>query len=214
MGGKLRGAGAVPQVGPPDAESSAQVPHGRQGHPDDRRRVALDAFDERAAEAVDGEGARDLQRLAGGDVGGDLGIRDVGDERDGCRGHRGLLAGRPTGLDPDDAVAGVEDAGAPAHLLPAGGRDVGEMGLAEHLAVDLEHGVPADDDTVESGVGSGEGCRDIRRLATREQQHMLVRRQGAALGGFGGGDDGVFVDVRRLQQRLDACLPHQHEAGG
>jgi hypothetical protein len=52
---------------------------------------------------------------------------------------------------PDDAVAGVQHARASAHLLPPRHGDLGSQRLAEHLPVELEHGVAADDDPSKSG---------------------------------------------------------------
>lgn len=61
------------------------------------------------------------------------------------------------------------------------------------------------------------GMRDIRRLAAaRAAPHMLVRRQGAALGGFGGGDHGVLVDVQApaAASSMPACRISMRRAGG
>src|SRR5690349_7467538 len=57
-----------PQLRPLDPELPHEAPQGRQRHPDDRRRVAPDPLDERAAETVDRERPRDVQGFAGGDV--------------------------------------------------------------------------------------------------------------------------------------------------
>ena len=62
----------------------AGVASSGQRQADHRAVVALDPGDERAAQAVDGERAGHLQRLAGGHVGVDLGVGDVG-EVDGGR---------------------------------------------------------------------------------------------------------------------------------
>ena len=71
--------------------------------------------DERAAEPVDGEGAGDVQRLAGRDVGRDLLVGEVGEVDGGRGGGRGDVAGRGVA----QAVAGVQHAGAAAHRPPA-----------------------------------------------------------------------------------------------
>ena len=67
-------ASVVPEVGDRDADLGEQPAQDGQGQADDVGRVAVDAVDEPAAEAVDGERAGDPQRLAGGDVGVDLGV--------------------------------------------------------------------------------------------------------------------------------------------
>ena len=74
-------------TGRPDAHRSVhestefrqQLPDQRQAQPDHVVVVALDPGDERAAQAVDGERPRDVQRLAGGDVRRDLVVGDVGE---------------------------------------------------------------------------------------------------------------------------------------
>ena len=110
---------------------------------------------------------------------------------------RGVDAGR----EPDDGVPGVQDAGAAAHRAPARGRVLGGVRLAEDLAVELEHRVAADDDPVEVRDVVGEPRGDIRGLAAREQQHVLVGRERAALGRLDRRDDGVLVDVGRDGER-------------
>ena len=66
------------------------------------------------------------------------------------------LAGRGVA----QAVTGVEHAGAAAHRLPAPGRLVGVVRLAERLAVELEHRVAAEHDRV---VGQVVALRPPRR---------------------------------------------------
>ena len=65
------------------AELDDQVAEQRQAQPDDVVVVALDPGDERAAEPVDGEGARDLKRLCatGGSVRGGT-VEIQGDHRE------------------------------------------------------------------------------------------------------------------------------------
>ena len=79
---------------------------------------------ERAAQAVDGERPGDLQRLAGGDVRRDLVVGDVR-EVHGRPGGRPRLAGGGVA----QAVAGVQDAGAPAHRRQRRTASSGSPGL-------------------------------------------------------------------------------------
>ena len=58
------------------ADEAAQQ---RQAEPDDVVIVALDALDERPAKAVHRERPRDVQRLAGRDIGVHLGVADLGE---------------------------------------------------------------------------------------------------------------------------------------
>ena len=65
------------QPHPLPGQVAGEAADGRDAHPDHRGRVAGDGVDERGAAAVDRERTGDLQRLAGGDVGGDLFLVDV-----------------------------------------------------------------------------------------------------------------------------------------
>ena len=171
-------------------------------------------LDERRAEAVDREGAGDLERLAGGDVRVDLGIRDVGDERDGCRGHRVRFPCIFAGRQPIHAVTRMQDAGAAPHRVPPGGGDIRRQRLAENSSAEFEHGVAADDDSVELRILRGQSGGHIGRFSSCEQQDMLVRGERALLVRFDGSDDRFFVDLRRPGDRLDAGTAQQHETGG
>ena len=116
--------------------------------------------------------------------------------------------------DPDDAVPGVQHARPAAHRPPARGRDLGGVRLAEDLAVDLEHRVAADHDPVETGLIRGDAGRDIRSLAAREQQDVLVRREAPTFGRLDVGDDRVLVHLGSHGERFDPRLAQQHEPGG
>src|SRR5690606_4145687 len=106
--------------------------------------VALDALDEPAAASFDAEPSGQVERLAGGDVGGDLLLGGAAEVDDGGRGLGGLLARG----DVDHAVAGDEPPGAAAQDAPALGRFLGGAGLAVAAAVELQDGVAADDQAV------------------------------------------------------------------
>ena len=135
-------------------------------------------------------------------------------EGDGCLGHRMGLVRVRAGPQAVHRVPGVQHAGVPAHRPPARGGRLGRVGLAEHLAVQLEHRVAPDHDAVEGRVLFGDAGRDIRRLPAREQQHVLGGREGAPFGCLDRRDDGLFVHVRRRGLGLDARLTQQHEPGG
>ena len=112
---------------------------------------------ERAAEAVDGEGAGDVQRLAGRDVRRDLVVGDVGEVHGGgrrwprrrgrsrCRAGSGRCRSTP------------ERPRIARHRRVA---SAGVAGLAERLAVELEHRVAAEH---ERGFGAGRRARRRRR---------------------------------------------------
>lgn len=187
---------------------------GRQGHPYDGRRVAFDAVDEGAAEAVDRERACHLEGFAGRDVRGDLVVCHVGREGHGCLGYGVHLARGNRGPHAHHGVPGVQHARPAAHLAPARGGVLGSQRLSEHRAVELEHRVPADHDAVEGRVVVGEAGRDVRSFAPCEQQDVLVGSERAALGGLHGVDHRLFIDVRRDRERTDAELLQQHEPSG
>ena len=110
----------APQTRPRVAELSQEVPEQRQAEPHHVVVVALDAGDEGAAEAVDGERAGHVQRLAGGDVVVDLVVGQVGEvDHRGRRRGRDAVGGRVV-----QRVPGVQHARPPAHRPPPrpGGR--------------------------------------------------------------------------------------------
>lgn len=76
---------AGPEVGPHVAELVEHQPQQGQAQPDDVVRVAGHPAHKRTAEAVEGEGAGDGERLAGGDVGVDLFVADGGEPNLGAR---------------------------------------------------------------------------------------------------------------------------------
>src|SRR5699024_343514 len=122
-------------VPPADPEVREESPQQRQAQPDDGARVALDRLDEGGPEPVEGEAARDVQRLVGGEVAFDLLVVDVTE----VRRRTGRAARGPAGTGVEEPVAGVEDAAASPQLLPppAAGHLDG-AGLAVGPAVDLE----------------------------------------------------------------------------
>lgn len=76
----LRGVGSVaPELGPLEPELGQHQPQQWQADPDHVVRVPGDTGDERAADAVEGEAAGDVEWLAGRDIGGDLGVADSGE---------------------------------------------------------------------------------------------------------------------------------------
>ena len=116
---------------PVDAELPDEVAQRREREPDDRRRIALDPADERAAEAVDRERAGDLERLAGGDVGVDLGVGRASAKRHGRDMPRAPTAPcTAAAAVVDQPVPGVQVAGAAALGEPALARDLGLVRLA------------------------------------------------------------------------------------
>ena len=113
--------GGAAQVVPGDAELAHQLAQQGERDADDVARVALDARDVRPAQAVEGEGPGHPQRLAGGDVGVDLGVVEVGEvHRRGCRAAHHAAGAAGVGVaQVDQPVAGVQHAGAAPHPSPA-----------------------------------------------------------------------------------------------
>jgi MFS family permease len=154
-----------PQGDERDPQRAEQVAEHRQGQADDVPVVALDPGDERPAPAVEGERARDRQRLAAGHVRLDLVVGDVGEEDRGRGDRRGALV-RP-GV--DQAVAGVQHAAAVAHASPARDRVGGVRGLAENLPVKREDRVATEDE-----------CRSVDPCDSLGDGLGLEAREGAA----------------------------------
>src|SRR5437879_5183033 len=73
------GSGCGPEVHDADPDLGEQTAGEGQADPDHAGRVAVDAFDEPAAQTVEGERARDVERLAGREVGVQLGRGRVGE---------------------------------------------------------------------------------------------------------------------------------------
>src|SRR5690348_8795885 len=95
-----------PQVADADPQLREKSPQYGQRDADDVAGVAVDALDEPAAEAVDGEGARDLHRFAGAHVRGDLRIGHIGEPHRRTRDRLGEVApGFASAVDPDQAVS-------------------------------------------------------------------------------------------------------------
>ena len=119
-GGRQGPAGCAGRARRRRARASSSRSSG-QRDADDVARVALDARDERAAQAVEGERAGHPQRLAGGDVGLDLGVVERRRSAPWWRPSRRASPPVPPASrrEVDEPVAGVQDAGAAAHPLPA-----------------------------------------------------------------------------------------------
>src|SRR5690606_37866370 len=175
---------ARPQGVPGDLELTEQVAQHGQAHPDDCVVVALDGADVGPTEPVDGERPRHPQGLAGRDVRLDLLVTQVGEVHErGGRGPDG--AAGPASFDVpevDEPVAGVEYAGAPAHLLPPADCLGRVGGLAVHLAVKLQDGVATEH---EVAVRAGGG--HLLALGAGQQQREVGGFEWAACGRLGGG---------------------------
>jgi hypothetical protein len=88
------------------AELNQELPEEGQAEPHHVVVVALDAGDESAPEAIDGERAGHVERLAGGDVRIDLVVGQVGEVD-----HRGRRRGRDAaGSQVAERVTGVQHA--------------------------------------------------------------------------------------------------------
>ena len=138
------------------------------------------------------------QRLAGRDVRRDLLVGHVREVHGRRRGRGGHLTGRRV----VEAVPGAEHAGPTAHRLPAAYGVVGVVGLAERLAVEVEHGVAAEHQRAGRYAVAGD---DRRALQLGELERELGRRQPVELGLVDPGDD---------HHRLDAGAAQGGQAGG
>jgi hypothetical protein len=156
--------------------------------------VALDPGHEGAAEAVDRERSRHVQRLAGLDVRRDLVVAHVGEVHDGRAGRACRSPGRRVGQE----VTGVQDAHPTAHGQPAPHGLVRVRRLAEGLAVQLEHRVAAEHQAVTAHLPGDRGG-----LQLRQPPCQLGRAQPGHL---------RLVDTRDDHGRLDASGPERREA--
>ena len=188
-----------PQIGPRATQFRHQVPDQRQAQPDHVVVVALDPGDERAAQAVDGERPRDVQRLAGGDVRRDLVVGDVGEVDRGRRRRGGDVAGRGVA----QAVTGVQDAGAAAHRPPPPGRLVRRRAACRAPRRRARAPSRSRARPRPSGRSSRAGHRGALELG--QLQRQLGRRQVADL---------VLVDAGDDHHRLDAGAAQRREPGG
>ncbi len=113
-------------------------PQQRQGKPDDRARVAVDALDERRAESLDAERARHGHRLTAGNVGGHLGL--AGRAEADRRARHLAYAAAVTG---DQTVPGEQRGLPPGQPPPHVSGLPGRRRLAEPHPVKLEQRVAA-----------------------------------------------------------------------
>ena len=122
-----------------------------------------------------------------------------------CLGHQAIVeayGGEVGRAQVDEPVAGVQHAGAAAHPAPAGRRLRGIRGLAVHLAVELEHGVAAQDERVRRHVvARGHG----RALELGQLEGELGRRQPVELG---------LVDPAHDDDRVQACRAQRRTTCG
>src|SRR5690554_3192573 len=126
---------ALPQRGDRDAYRREKLAQQREAQADHVVEVAIDRRDERAAEAVDGEGARDDERFSRRDIGLDLLVGEIGEV------HRRRRRGADRAERAREPVPRVERPGATTHLVPALERLGGVPWLAEDAALELEHRV-------------------------------------------------------------------------
>ena len=150
-------AGHVPQVRPFHTQLAGQPPGQRQAQADDAVRIALDAVDERAAEAFQRKGAGHLQRLAGGDVAFDVTVGIIAEMHDGVAGAAGHA---PSG-EVDQTVAGPQLAAVAAHGLKPFACHVRAVGLAMAFAVEQEHRVATQDQRADRGGGQAVDCGGV-----------------------------------------------------
>ena len=153
-GGVVIAAGHVPQVRPFHTQLAGQPPGQRQAQADDAVRIALDAVDERAAEAFQRKGAGHLQRFAGGNVALDVAVGIIAEMHDGVAD----AAGHAPGGEVDQAVAGPQLAAVATHGPEPFACHVRAVGLAVAFAVEQEHRVAAQDQRADRGGGQALDC--------------------------------------------------------
>jgi hypothetical protein len=124
-----------------DRSEVADIPTTAQESPDN-------FFDKRGAASVESEGAGHTERFAGGDIGGDLVIGNIGAKKYFCRGHfrKGPPMGAPGVI--NHAQARMQDPAAPTHRLPALGRNIRGVGFSKEFAIELKDRIAANDKTV------------------------------------------------------------------
>ena len=146
----------------PDPELGEQLAEEGQRQPDHVAGIAHHPFDERRGAAVDGEGPGHFQRIAGGQVGVELGIGGVGEPDLGAGHPLGLAAGGFV----DHAVPGEERPRPTAHGDEPGAGLLDGGRLPVRASVEIEHRVAADDDRVPVRVGHR------RRLLSGQGEHL------------------------------------------
>ena len=176
-------------------------------------RVALDAFDVRGTLGVDRERPGDEERLAGGDVGLQFGIVDVGGESD-ARDGRGTDGGNGRAIAHlDEPVTGVQVTGLTALGTPALPRDLGVVRLAVDRSADFEGRVAAEDEARERRAGGIHGVfGDGFGFEPREQLHHLGSRHRCTRGGFRGAHGGLLVDARGDRDGFNADGAQRRES--
>ncbi len=187
----------------------------RDAQTDHRVRVAVDALDVPGALGIDCERPGDGERLAGGDVGLQLVVVDVGGELD-ARHGRGADGGDGGALAHlDEPVAGVKVPGPAALRSPALERHLGMVRLAVDLAADLERRVSAEDEAAQGGAGRiDRALGDRFGLEACEQLHHIGSGQRPAERRLGVAHGGLFVDARRERDRLDSDGAQRGESCG
>ncbi len=159
-------------------------------------RVTLDARDVRGAEAIDGEGAGNLEWFSGCHVCIDLGIRQIS-EADARRGDPADGARRGSAPVIDEPVTRMEHAGAAALGTPSLAGDLRQMRLAVQLAVELESGVTAENEAVD-GRAVDQCTHDSFGRGPGQQAHELGSIEGAS-----GSSDSLLVYAGGEQNGLD-----------
>ena len=106
---------------------------------------------------------------------------------------------------PDHAVPGVQHARAPAHGVPLLAGFCDGARLAPQRAVDEEHRIAADDNTIRRHCRV-EARDDLLGLGARECVGDVTRRGIGSLRG----DDGVLVDAGDNDEGIDSGLAQHH----
>ena len=165
-------------------------------------RIPTNFADKRRPETVDGEGARDLQRLTRRNVGVDLVIGYVG-ERDERRRHAARGPTEHAAAVVNEPVPGVQLSLTAALQHPSLSCDFGKVRLSVDDTVEFEERVAAENKAVDLGADNRRG------LEPREKQHGLCRCERRV------GCNGSFlIDVGGQEYRLYSHCPEGREASG
>lgn len=140
-----------PELVPLHAEVAEQSAQCGEGQADDGVGIPVNGGDEGCAEGVDGERSGDVEWLAGGDVGVELGVADAAGEGDVRAGDGSARSVGAAASVVDEPVTGVEGSGAASLQHPPFARDVGGVGFAVDDPVEFEGGVAAEDEPVNVG---------------------------------------------------------------
>lgn len=192
------------------AELAHQPTQGRKRQPNHATGRSLNVINKRPRTTVNREPARELQRLARGNVGLQFGVGHILGERHRRRVNR---PSRATHLTPgviDEPVTRVQHARAAAVLLGAQKSDVWVVRLSEDLTVEQKRTVTAEHQPIDLPRTLGPiPTHHIFGFQPAEIFGQLNRGEPPADLAFQRGNLGRLINLRRKTHRFDArCAKH------